>query len=351
MTNNSLPAPASRHALALLRFPDPRTDWVIFTLATLKTPINNLAERIEALHKEIPLVGARLRGETWIGGAAPTLELVDGDPLGQRALDRPFDLANEAPVRFLLSKEGDRLAIATHHAAFDGRGMLAMLRLLTEGVMPTAVESPPPGEPGSKMPLLKRFIRPADALEPTPGIWPHDSYAVGTAELSGRSITGRLAAAAVGAAVEHQQRRGSKLHKVGLTIAVGGPPGVGNVASYRRIDVAPTDRIVDLVQGALASSEEPGEQVNASKTLMRMLQPVAERFSDTILITNLGRHEIGGVSRVEVFPVARGRSAACIGSCAVVGGETALIARARDLSPADTRRLLERTSELLAEGE
>ena len=82
-----------------------------------------------------------------------------------------------------------------------------------------------------------------------------------------------------------------------------------------------------------------------------MLQPVAERFSDTILITNLGRHEIGGVSRVEVFPVARGRSAVCIGSCAVVGGETALIARARDLSPADTRRLLERTSELLAEGE
>ncbi|MEZ5204680.1 MAG: hypothetical protein R2701_09960 [Acidimicrobiales bacterium] len=344
-----LPAPASRHALALLRFPDPRTDWVVVTVATLSTPVDDLIGRLDALHAAVPLVGARLDGETWRPGAPPTVEVVPGEPLGERTLDRPFDLATEAPLRLVASADGRRLGIVGHHAAFDGLALVAILRALTEGALPSPVASPPPGEPGSKLPLLQRLARPADAVTPTPGVWPGDAYATADLAVTGRGITGRIAAAAVEATAAHQARAGGRLRKVGLTIAVGGPAGVGNVASYRRIDVAPTDPVADLVQAALASPDEPGEQVSAPKALMRALQPVVERFSDTLLISNLGRQQVAGVERLDFFPVARGRSAVCIASCAIDGAATSLTVRARDLSPGDARRLLHGTVDHMAE--
>ncbi len=113
------------------------------------------------------------------------------------------------------------------------------------------------------------------------------------------------------------------------------------MASYRRIDVRPTTTSPPLVQAALVSTEEPGEQVSAPKALMAALAPVVERFSDTILLSNLGRHPVAGVSRLDFFPVARGRSAVCFASAAIEGGETTLTLRARDLSPGDARRLLD----------
>ena len=73
---------------------------------------------------------------------------------------------------------------------------------------------------------------------------------------------------------------------------------------------------------------------------MRLLEPVVDRFSDTILISNLGRHRVPGVDRLDFFPVARGRSAVCFASAAIEDGSTTLTLRARDLSPGDARRLL-----------
>lgn len=336
----ALPAPASRHALALLRFPDPRTDWVVVTAATLTAPVADLAGRIAELHAAVPVTGARLRDETWHPGTPPEVLVVDGDPLDAPEIDRPFDLAAEAPLRLLCSADGRRLGVVGHHAAFDGLALVAVLRALTAGERPQPVSSPPPGEPGSKLPLLERLARPADPVAPTPGVWPGDAYATTVIDVRGKGITGRIAAACVDAAVAHNQRHQQRLRKVGLTIAVGGPAGVGNVASYRRIDVAPTGLVAAQVQEALASPEEPGEQVSAPKVVMRLLEPVVERFSDTLLISNLGRHAVPGVERLDFFPVARGRSAVCFASAAIEGGATTLTIRARDLSPGDARRLL-----------
>ncbi len=270
--------------------------------------------------------------------------------MGHPDLDRPFDLAAEAPLRLVASADGTRLGVVGHHAAFDGLALVAVLRALTSGEQPQPVASPPPGEPGSKLPLLQRLARPADRVAPTIGVWPGDAYATQTVAVSGKGITGQITAAAVAAAAAHNQRHGQRLRKVGLTLAIGGPAGVGNVASYRRIDVRPHDPIPALVQAALASPDEPGEQVSAPKALMALLEPVVERFSDTLLISNLGRHRLPGVSRVDFFPVARGRSAVCIASATVEGGETTVSLRARDLSPADGRRLLAETCANLASG-
>lgn len=340
MDDAALPAPASRHALALLRFPDPRTDWVVVTVATLAAPIDDLAARLAELHAAVPVVGARLRDEVWHPGDAPAVIEVEGDPLLAPELDRPFDLAAEAPLRLLRSADGLRLGVVGHHAAFDGLALVAVLRALTAGDRPQPVTSPPPGEPGSKLPLLERLVRPADPVAATPGVWPGDAYATTVVDVQGKGITGRIAEACVAAVATHNERHQRPLRKVGLTIAVGGPAGVGNVASYRRIDVAPTGPVASLVQEALASPDEPGEQVSAPKVVMRLLEPVVERFSDTILISNLGRHAVPGVEQLDFFPVARGRSAVCFASAAIEGGATTLTLRARDLSPGDARRLL-----------
>ena len=336
----TLPAPASRHALALLRFPDPRTDWVVVTVATLSAPIADLAERVDALHAAVPVVGARLRDEVWHPGTPPAVITVDGDPLGHAELDRPFDLAAEPPLRLLCSGDGLRLGIVGHHAAFDGLALVAILRALTSGALPQPVDSPPPGPPGSKLPLLQRLARPADPVAVTPGVWPGDAYASATVNVSGKGITGQIAEACVAAVAAHNRRHDRPLRKVGITVAVGGPAGVGNVASYRRIDVDPARPVAELVQAALASPDEPGEQVSAPKLVMKLLEPVVERFSDTILLSNLGRHAVPGVEQLDFFPVARGRSAVCFASAAIEGGATTLTLRARDLSPGDARRLL-----------
>jgi hypothetical protein len=345
----ALPAPASRHALALLRFPDPRTDWVVVTVATLESPLATaeLTDRLAALHAAVPIVGARLHDETWHPGAPPVPVVVEGEPLGHPELDQPFDLAVDAPLRLLVGEGGTRLAVVGHHAAFDGLALVAVLRALTSGELPEPVDSPPPGEADSKLPLLARLLRPADPVAPTPGVWPGDAYATEVIDVRGRGITGRLAEACVGAVVDHNRRHGAPLHKVGLTVAVGGPAGVGNVASYRRLDLAPGDPVAPRVEEALASRVEPGEQVSAPKLVMRALEPVVERFSDTILLSNLGRHRVPGVRRLDFFPVARGRSAVCFASAAIEGAETTLTLRARDLSPARARRLLADAAERL----
>ena len=343
-----LPAAASRHALALLRFPDPRTDWVVVTVATLERPLDGLEARLDTLHRATPIVGARLRDETWHPGEPPTITTVDGDPLGHRELDRPFRLEAEAPLRLVRSDDGLRLAVVGHHAAFDGLALVAILRALTAGEMPEPVASPPPGVAGSKLPLLQRLAQPADRVAPTPGVWPGDAYGTQAVSVSGKGITGQLAEACVAAVAAHNARHHERLRKVGLTVAIGGPAGVGNVASYRRIDVRRDDPIGARVQEALASPEEPGEQVSAPKALMKLLEPVVERFSDTILLSNLGRHRVPGVERLDFFPVARGRSAVCFASAAIEGGETTLTLRARDLSPADGRRLLAEACDHLA---
>lgn len=81
---------------------------------------------------------------------------------------------------------------------------------------------------------------------------------------------------------------------------------------------------------------------------MAALAPVIERFSDTILVSNLGRHDVAGVTRLDFFPVARGRSAVCFASASITGADTTLTLRARDLSPGTAKRLLQEAAARLS---
>jgi hypothetical protein len=106
----------------------------VVAAATLTAPVDRLQDRLEALHRAVPMTGARLRGEIWHPGSPADPLIVDGDPLDAPALIDRFDLATQPPLRVVAGSGGLRLAVACHHAAFDGLSLVALLAALVGGV-------------------------------------------------------------------------------------------------------------------------------------------------------------------------------------------------------------------------
>lgn len=340
--HGAYPFAASRHALSILRFPDRRTAWVVLLAARLTSAVAEaeLAERLVTLARAVPLAAAHLDGETWVSGAVPEVRTLRGQGALAPQLDVPFDLATEAPLRVGRSADGTGLVLAAHHAAFDGLSLVAVCDHLLGGALPVAVSSPPPGEAGDRAPLWQRLLRPADRVAPSAHRPPRDAYAAVDLAVAGRQPTARLAGACVAAVVARNRRSGARARKIGVSLSVSGPSGVGNVASYRRIDVRPGDDVRAAAEVAMASGGEPAEQAAPSKR-MRLLEPVVNRFSDTVLVSNLGRQAPTGVERLIFHPVARGRSAVAFGLAGLPGRPATLTVRARDLTQDDAAELLD----------
>jgi hypothetical protein len=375
----TLPAPASRNALALLRFPDRRTGWVVVAAATLEAPPAGLDERLQALHRAVPMVGARLRGEVWHPGAPPAPLVVDGEPLGAGVLLDPFRLDAEPPLRVLVGAGGARVAVACHHAAFDGLGLVALLAALLGGPLPRPPAPAGGGRPAAELRgVLGRLARPADRVAPSPRPPASDALAVREVALPGPGVTARLAAAAVAAAGGRNARLGRPWRRVGINLGLAGPPAspgdpgpaeapgppaspgppaagapgpagldppapdppeAGNRSRYRRVDLVVGEPVAAAVAAALASPREPVDQV-WSPRLGRLLGPVARRGSDSLLVSNVGRCAVPGATRLDFFPVARGRSAVAVGAAGLPGGPSTVSLRARDLSTEDAEALL-----------
>jgi len=133
---------------------------------------------------------------------------------------------------------------------------------------------------------------------------------------------------------------GKRWSKVGLSIGVGGPPGVGNVATYRRTDFRFGASVPDQVASALAEAEEPPELV-ATPRMALVLAPFAPLFSDSLLVSNLGQVDVPNAGRIEFYPVAHGRSAVSFGVAVLSGGAATIALRAGNLSRADADQLLD----------
>jgi hypothetical protein len=378
-----LPAPASANALALLRFPDRRTTWAVVAAASLTAPVDRLQDRLEALHRAVPMTGARLRRETWHPGSPPDPLIVDGDPLDASALVDRFDLATQPPLRVVAGSGGRRLAVAGHHAAFDGLSLVALLAALTGGADGRA-----PGEGGGRVVggvdsrgdqvsgsatlphrgaepreagleaaqvrsgpargrpqvrgLVGRAVRPADRVAASLARPWREALVVRELELAGAGVTARVADAAVAAAGARNSRLGRPWRRVGLNVGLAGLPGekqgVGNSSRYRRLDLRPGEPVGPALAAALASSREPLDQVWSPRWGW-LLEPVVGRFSDSLLVSNLGRREVPGATRLEFFPVARGRSAVAVGAVGLPGGPSTVSVRARDLTSEDAGAL------------
>ena len=337
---------ATAEELAILNHPDQRTSWAAIVAATLRVPDPDLpelvAQRLAAVAQQVPVLASRWCSGWWRPGQPPQPVIVDSEAVDDPVLLRRFDLECEPPVRVVIDRWGRQLSVAAHHAAFDGRGVLAvMAALLGAPLMPIdGVESDGPGarRPDLRGPL-RRLLAPANRVAPSTPSPQREALAVRELDAGGL-FTGRIAAACVEAVRAHNARRGFPGRRIGLSVARGGPTAIGNVASYRRLDLSVGDRVATAVHRALRDAEPPPEMVYHPRAL-RLLAPIAGRFSDSLLVSDLGRITLPGVDRVALFPTVHGRSAVAFGASEVADGCATLAIRARDLSSADAARLLD----------
>jgi hypothetical protein len=376
----------------------------VVAAATLADPVDRLDDRLAALHRVVPMTGARLHGEVWHPGSPAEALIVDGDPLDALALVGRFDLATQPPLRVVVGSGGRRLAAACHHAAFDGLGLLALLTALVggaeqEGVGRDSGDLDPDrgavdgrGNPiagsGRRRPapelrgLVGRLVRPADRVAPSLSRPGRETLVVREVDLAGAGVTARLVDAAVAAAGARNERLGRPWRRVGVNVGLAGPEGrcsalqgeagmsqgqggavrgeadplpggagalPGNSSRYRRLDLTPGEPSGPALAAALASPREPLDQV-WSPRFGWLLEPVAGRFSDSLLVSNLGRREVPGATRLDFLPVARGRSAVAVGAVGLAGGAATVSVRARDLSSEDAEALLADLVDRLAAG-
>lgn len=347
---------------AIVHHPDRRGCWVPCVRVELAEPLTTpvIGDRLTELAARHSILGARLdsRRGAWVAGS-PRLPIVPlPDPLA--VLCVPIDLATGPPLRVALSADGRQLAVAGHHAALDGRALLMVARALL-GAPAGAAEAPlgsvaPPRAPGAApaapasaprsapQEALARVLRPADRVAPSRTGRGLEVLLAAEAPVGAELRVAALAAAAVRAAGAWNHRRRRPWRRVGLTIPVGGPPLLGNVASHRRLDLDLPADVAAAVTAALAQGAAPPDAGLDPRRarLLRLLAPVVARLSDSLLVSNLGLVDLPGATAVDFYPQARGRSAVALGACTVRGGRSRLTLRARDLNAADAEALLQR---------
>jgi hypothetical protein len=333
-------APVRRH-------PDRRTTWIIVLLARFEdgqapTP-DELHERILAAADHVPLVAARLQGDWWTRSSAPGVTVAaPGLPLQGAAL-HPFDLGLEAPVRVVTSQRRDWVLLAGHHFAFDGLGLVSLFRALLSGIAEPAPDyARVDADSRSLRPTLRRLFRPADPVAPSSTVPAGDTFTSRPIVVAGRGVTAGLAQATAIAIAEHNAAAGMRLDRIGISVAVGGVGGAG--ATYRRIDVASVGNVERAVRAALSDPAVPPESKALPRGAGFLIRPLLSRFSDTALVSNLGRLDLPGVRALEFYPVARGRSAVSVGAAGLKDGPTTLTLRSGRLSQADAATLLARVA-------
>jgi hypothetical protein len=192
--------------------------------------------------------------------------------------------------------------------------------------------------------LVGRAVRPADRVAASLARTGREALAVREVEVAGAGVTARVADAAVAAVGARNSRLGRPWRRVGLNFGLAGLPGegggVGNSSRYRRVDLRPGEPVGPALAAALADPREPLDQVWSPRWGW-LLEPVVGRFSDSLLISNLGRRAVPGATRLEFFPVARGRSAVAVGAAGLPGGTSTVSLRARDLTSEDAGALLD----------
>jgi len=197
VTAAALPRAASRQALAVLRHPDRRTTWAIVLAASLDVARRPSQDRVDALHAELPIIGARLDGEVWVPGGPPrVVDVGSHEPTEAPDLLDGFSLDRDAPLRVVVGGVGGgRVALVGHHAAFDGRGLVAVLGALLGGDIPNSVAGVSPGRLRPQLATVRRLVRPADRIAPSRVAPARDSVVARDAVLGGHDVTARLAAA------------------------------------------------------------------------------------------------------------------------------------------------------------
>jgi len=348
---------------------DPTVSWSVLLHATLHTPADPAAveHRLAATVARYPHLGD-----------PPAVSIAAGSAwraLLARFADEPY--ADGRPlVRVAAAADEPRLAIAAHHGATDGLGLLALLadalgvtvsssvrgvgerrsassfaltaaRRLAEAVFrPPARISADGGNPAATGDVLLAAELPNGAG--SNGAGSNDvgsNCAVPDRALAGepaaggpavRFGTGALVAATARSVEAWNDRHGSRRRRGGRQVAGIGASRRGGDRLSPELDsaflrvalpVRPGDAAVRRL--VAARPPEPAYPHTRSAAPQAVTRALARRLGSTFLVSNLGRVHTGGAVRSLAFhPTASGRSGVAIGA-ATAGTMTTITIRAR----------------------
>ena len=156
----------------------------------------------------------------------------------------------------------------------------------------------------------------------------------------GAGVRTKLPQACLDAACSFSEKMGRPCKRIGLSLGIAPTHGPVNHSTYRRIDARFGAPLSQSIEAALAAPEDPWE-IRHSTKMLKLFSHVAPRLSDTVILTNLGRQHMPGITRLEGFPVARGRSAVAYGAIRLAGGDSTITLRARDIDLDDANAIID----------
>lgn len=289
-----------------------------------------------------------------LGEAYPWLRCRPGEVI-TTALDlaslasRPF---SAGPLRIAIPGDG-RIAVAGHHHAVDGLGLLSVLGALAG----TPIHSDAhglgqrPGRPFARAAASR--LREA-VLAPPVVVAQRDVPRTGrdvfaSATVASRPRSADLVLAAVRATVTWNRSLRRPARRIAVAVGASRRPGGAAVvprdeSAYLRIRGAETMGRDDVAAALRSLPTEPDTpaRTNGSVVMSRLAAILSRRLGSTLLVSHLGQVAGDGLEALEFYPVTGGRSGVSLGA-ATVAGHTTLGLRGRDgrLTAEDLTGLLE----------
>jgi hypothetical protein len=274
---------------------------------------------------------------------------------------------NGALARVLVAEDANRVAVAGHHGAVDGLGLLLMMSAVVGVSLSTSVRGLRPEKAPATATfaynarrVLEAVLTPPSRLAPTcrePA--PTGDHLLATALPARRVTTSDLVSATVVAVRAFNAPRDASVRRI--VVAVGATQRTAAEAGFTELSRRSAwfrVRVRNAEPSAVRAllEEAPPEPV-ASPTTARAVQTragrlLASRLGSTVMVSNLGLiSPPDAVTRMDLYPAAHGRSGVAVG-CVTIAATTTITVRARraDHTQDATRDLLREIVAALPDG-
>jgi hypothetical protein len=312
----------------------PEVSWSIILDAGLREPVHPDAVRAR-------LVAAWPRDGSAGGVPSVVSTGAEHDRMVAEAADLPYGEAEPSCRLFVRAGPTPRVAVAAHHAALDGLGLVAVLGVATGQALGTSARgagapSPAGGWGYAARRLGEALFRPPARIGPRGGAPGAGGDHLVRADVSRPVRTIELIAAAAHAAGIWNAPSSGRRRAAPIVVAVGAARGtpsapiIGTQAAWFRIPVTDPDpeRIRVAMRRRGPEPRGPFGALSAAR-LVGLSRALSGRTGSTLLVSHLGGLMSAGSVRCAVFyPAAHGRSGICVGGI-TVDGTTTLGLRAR----------------------
>lgn len=333
--------PAVRQArLVVGLYGDPRVAWSVVVRLGLTAPVaeGEIDERWSRLAAEHPLTGS--------AGVVRRYAPAERDAVLSSLADEPYG-DHDPLLRVALSDDGREAIVAGHHGSVDGLGLLGAAGRLLDVDLATSARGVAADADhtsfllGSLRRLGEAAFRPPRRFAASPDAGLRGNGSAGdelrSLDVPGRGGTADLVAAAAdlvrrwNADPTRGRTRGRRLVvALGLSRRPGAPMATPDRdTAYARLVAEDVHTLEEARLRLAQTPPEPAFPVTEGGGIGPLVTKVlAHRLGSTLLVSNLGRIDDPGVSRVEFWPVPAGPAGVCLG-LASAGERRTLTVRAR----------------------